>query len=72
MRGLVEEFPDPRSVAARDGGGDVAGGVAQVDGVDLCRAVCGQKTGREGQNSTAVGGCRLREDADDPGGIVLD
>ena len=45
MRGFAEEAPEPGGVAAWDGGCDVLGCVAEVDGVDLGLAVCAQQAG---------------------------
>lgn len=72
MRGLVEQFPDPRRIPARNRCRDVARRVAQIDGIYLRRAICGEEARGQGQDSPPVCGCGLGEDADDLGGIALD
>lgn len=55
----------PAGVCTGDRGRDVLRRVAQVDGVDLGRAVCREETGAQREDATAVGSGAFWEDADD-------
>jgi hypothetical protein len=71
VRRLVQDAPEPRDVAAGDRSGDVLGCVAEIHGIDLCVACCGEQTRREWEDAAAICGGGLGEDADDLGGVVL-
>lgn len=59
---LGAQVPDEGEVSGRDRSGDVGRGIAQTDGENLCGGGCGEQTGAERQDTTAIGGCGFRKD----------
>lgn len=71
MGGLREQLVEPTDVAAAHRCCDVLRRVAQVDGVDLCIALCAEQAGAQGQDAAAVCGGAFWEYADDAPGICF-
>lgn len=72
VRGFAEEVPEKGEVASGDRGGDVGGGVAQVDGEDFGVRGRGEEGRAEGEDGTAVGGGAFGEDDDGSVGVFLE